>query len=135
MDFIHFYTAVIVSEKQWSWTVVGTIYLVGALLIRSFFFRFLVRETKGIDSSLYSAVKPVYLKNSVSGWIFFAISFLLVIVVWLEWPSVANDKTLLLFFCLLLPVLFFLSVTLHLTAYVRALLAVLRQRMGVEKEF
>ena len=135
MDFIHFYTAVIVSERQWSWTVVGMIYLVGSLLSRSLFFRSLIRETKGIDSSLYSAVKQVYLKNSISGWILFSISFLLVIVAWLQWTSVVNDKTLFPFFCLLLPILFFLSVTLHLTAYVKALLAVLRQRMGVEKEF
>ncbi len=134
MDFIHFSTALITSEKQWSWTLVGIVYLVGALFIRSLFFRFPVRETKEIDASLYSAVKTIYLKNSGLGWVLFSISFLLVIATWLEWQSVASDRTLVLFFCLLLPLLLFLSVALHLTAYVRALLAVLRQRMGVEKE-
>ena len=134
MNLIHFYTALIASEKQWSWTLVGIAYLVGALFIRSLFFRFPVRETKEIDSNLYSAVKMIYLKNSGPGWVLFSIAFLLVIATWLEWQSVASDRTLILLFCLLLPLLFFLSVALHLTAYVRALLAVLRQRMGVEKE-
>jgi len=134
MDFAGFYVDVILSERQWSWALVGILYLLLAIFSRLLIFHKMVKEAKQIDPNLYSAVKAIYLKNSISGWILFLISFLYVVVTWLGWKEPQGLGPMVLF-CLALPLLFFLSVILHLTAFAKALLAVLRQRMGVEKEF
>lgn len=135
MGFFKLYFDLIASERQWSWSLMGIGYLALALFVRVLIFRGMVREAKTADSSLYSAVRGLYFKNSLAGWILFFISFLLVIVMWTGWRGAFTDPKLLVLFSFLLLILFFLSLILHLTAFARALLAVLRQRMGVEKEF
>ena len=135
MDGARNYLNLIFLEKEWSWTLVGIAYLIGGLFIRSLFFRPLVRETKETDSNLYPAVRTAYLKKSGAGWVFFSLSFLAVIAVWVGWKSIINDFSLIVFVSLLITLLFSLSVILHLSAYAKALLFVLRQKMGVEKEF
>ena len=135
MDFAKLYFDLILAERQWSWAIVAILYLMLAILVRLVIFRKIIHEAKQIDSSLYSTVKGIYLKNSYSGWILYFISFLLVIVLWLGWKNSPLGKVSLVILCLFLSLLFFLSVILHLTAFAKALLAVLRQRMGVEKEF
>ncbi len=129
------YLDLIFLEKQWSWTLLGIGYLITSLFIRSLFFRTLVRETKTADSNLYSAVRAAYLKNSVAGWIFFFMSFLSVIVAWLGGRTLLGEPHLIFFAGLVVTILFALSVALHLTAYARALLFVLKQKFGIEKEF
>lgn len=130
-----FYADLIVSERTWSWAVVGIVYLVGTLFIRSAIFRGLVRETKQTDPHLYSETKRLYLKNCITGWVVFSVSFFLIIGVWIGWKNSLVEKGPLALFCLLLPLLFFLSIILHLIAYAEALLSILRQRTGVEREF
>lgn len=135
MDFAKFYIDLVLAERQWSWAIVGILYLVLAVIVRLLIFRKMIREAKQIDSSLYSSIKGIYLKNSLSGWILYFISFLLVIVMWLGWKNSLQGTVSLLVLYLFLSLLFFLSIILHLTAFAKALLAVLRQRTGIEKEF
>ena len=135
MDFAKLYIDLMLAERQWSWAIVGILYLILAIFFRLLIFRKMIREAKQIDSNLYLTVKRIYLKNSFSGWILYFISFLLVIVMWLGWKSSPQGTISLAILCLFLSLLFFLSVILHLSAFAKALLAVLRQRMGVEKEF
>ena len=135
MDFARFYTDLVLTQRQWSWAVVGIVYLVLTIFARLLIFRKMVGEVRQIDPNLYSAVREIYLKNSLPGWILFLVSFLLVIVMWVGWRGPIQELSPLALFCLFLPLLFFLSIVLHLTAFAKALLAVLRQRMGVEKEF
>ena len=135
MDFAKLYIDLMLAERQWSWAIVGILYLVLAIFIRILIFRKMIREAKQIDPNLYSTVKGIYLKNSLSGWILYFISFLLVIVMWLGWKSAPQETVSAAILCLFLSLLFFLSIILHLTAFAKALLVVLRQRMGVEKEF
>ena len=135
MNVAKFYIDLMLAERQWSWTIVGILYLVLAIFIRTLIFRKIIREAKQIDSHLYSTVKGTYLKNSFPGWILYFISFLLVIVMWLGWKTAPQGTVSMTILCLFLSLLFFLSIILHLMAFAKALLAVLRQRMGVEKEF
>ena len=135
MEFVTSYLHLILSERQWSWTLVGAGYLIVTLFVRTLIFRKIVREAKAIDLNLYSTVRGLYLKNSSSGWILFSISFLLVIVMWIEGGKSPMEPKLLSSFFFLLLVFFFFSLILHLTAFAQALLAALRQRTGVEKEF
>lgn len=135
MDLAKLYLKAILAERQWSWALIGIAYLAVSLFIRQLIFRNIVRTTKAIDPHLYHGVKNTYLKNSLGGWSLFLISFLLVVVVWLGWQGSPVDPKALALFGLALPVLYFLSLILHLLAYVRALLNILQQKMGVEKEF
>lgn len=135
MNETKFYIDLMTTERQWSWAIVGIFYLLVTLLTRVILFRRLVRETKRIDPHLYSEVRRLYLKNVTAGWSVFAVSFFLVIGTWIGWRSSSIESGPLALFCLLLPFLFFLSLVLHLIAYAEALLAVLRQRSGVEREF
>lgn len=129
------YWDLILSQRQWSWTLVGSAYLIAALFLRFLLFRGTLRETKELDKGLYSEVLRLYLKHSVTGWVFFALSFLLVICLWLGWRPTFFQKSEYLLALVLLSLLFFFSVIFHYQAFVKALLSVLRQRTGVEKEY
>ncbi len=129
------YWDLIFSQRQWSWTLVGSAYLIAALFLRFLLFRGTLRETKELDKGLYSEVLRLYLKHSVTGWVFFALSFLLVICLWRGWRPAFFQKSEHLLALVLLSSLFLLSVIFHYQAFVKALLSVLRQRTGVEKEY
>lgn len=134
------YLDLLLTERYWSWAFVGMDYLIFTLIVRSLIFAKVVRGTKELEPQLYSSVKKLYQENSLGGWSLFLISFLLVIVAWLGWPGpleLAGAQRALLFILLsaLLPTLFLFSIILHLKAYIKALLTVLRQKMGVEREF
>lgn len=125
----------LLAERLWSWSVAGIAYLVLTLVLRHCAFGSLPRELRSIDSELNHAVKKLYLRNSIAGWVLYLISFLLVIGVWIGWREPRVPIGALALFCLLLPLLFGLSVILHLRAFAQAILTALRQRMGPEKEF
>ena len=92
MNFAGLYLDLILRERQWSWALVGIFYLLIALLVRILIFRGVIQETKRIDPQLYSGVKKAYLQHSAGGWIVFAISFLLVIAVWMGWKGPAIGR-------------------------------------------
>ncbi len=134
-DFPKLYFDAVLMERGWSWSVIGIIYLIMTILVRQFVFRSLIQNTRGFDANVYSHVKSLYLRNSTPGWILYFISFLLVIVSWVAWKGQKISTNLVVLFALFLSALFFLSIILHLATFTRALLAVFRQKMGVEKEF
>lgn len=135
METLKAYLDVMTLERSWSWSLIAAAYLVLALLMRQLFFAKVLRETKQIDPGLYSSARGLYFKASLTGWLVLLVSLFLVVAQWLGWNEKLLREASRPLFCLILPSLFFLSVILHLTAYVRALLAILRQRMGVEREF
>ncbi len=135
MDWAKFYFDLTTTERQWSWAIIGIIYLLGTIFTRMAVFHRLVKETKRMDPHLYSEVRNLYLRNCTPGWIVFSVSFFLVIGTWVGWKSSSIEAGPLALSCLLLSLLFFVSIILHLTAYGEAVLTVLGQRMGVEREF
>ena len=135
MDLPQFCSEVLLVERQWSWAVIGIVYLVLTVVIRQLFFRPLVREAKEVDPAIYPVVRGLYLKKSLTGWILYAGSFFLALAAWMNFDLILKEKTLSVLFCFLLPLLYLLSVIFHIQAFSGALLAALRQRMGVEKEF
>ena len=129
------YLDLILAERSWSWSLVAMAYLVVTLLVRQLVFRRVVRETRRLDPNVYSAVKKFYLRTSLGGWMVYLLSLLLVIAVWVAWKGPLFETGPLVSFCVLLLFLYFLSVILHLLSFTRGLLAILGQRIGVEKEF
>ena len=129
-----FYFDLILKERYWSWALVAIIYLIATLFLRQLIFRKLVRETKQVDSDLYASVKRFYLNHSLGGWFLYLFSLLAFVCLWATGKDFSSNLHQTLLWIFLAVLLFFLSLVLHLTAFVRALLAYFRQR-GSEREF
>jgi len=125
----------ILTERHWSWSLVGASYLATSLLIRWLAFRGILRETKHIDRAVYSEAKRLYLKNSIAGWVLFILSFILLMVFWIFSKPLLSLNGLTTLAFLAVPFLFLLSLILHFSAYTRAVLAIIRQKMGAEREY
>jgi hypothetical protein len=129
------YWLLILNDRAWSWSLVGVAYLAITMLIRILFFRSLTNELKQVDRSVYAEVMKTYLKNSLGGWVLFLLSFLLFVAVWVGWVGPFTERLPLFLLGFLLPILFLLSIILHYRAFSKALVAAIRQRLGIEREF
>ena len=78
---VNFWNSVL-TQREWSWTVIGIIYLLAFLLIRSFFLRQLVKRARALNSKWYHEVKKVYAKKCAAGWVIFLVSLMMLIFFW-----------------------------------------------------
>jgi Na+-transporting methylmalonyl-CoA/oxaloacetate decarboxylase gamma subunit len=72
----------VLTQRAWSWTVIGIGYLLAFLLVRNFFLHGLIKRARALNSKWYHEIKKVYAKKCISGWILFLISFLMMIFFW-----------------------------------------------------
>jgi lysylphosphatidylglycerol synthetase-like protein (DUF2156 family) len=72
----------ILKERSWSWAIIGIAYLIVGLTVRSWFLRPLTRRAKQLDRKVYRHLKGAYLQRSLWGWVFFMLSFVIVIMLW-----------------------------------------------------
>ena len=116
----------VLTQRTWSWTVIGIEYLLAFLLVRSFFLHELIKRARSLNSKWYHEVKKVYMKKCLSGWILFLVSFLILIFFW----QTANLKQASLYevgmiFLIILAVLF--AIISHLIAFGTSVIHVLKQ--------
>ena len=76
------YLDAILKEREWSWALAGTVYIMIALVIRGWFLKPLIRRAKELDKKAYRSLKSCYLARSVWGWLFFFIAFLILVGLW-----------------------------------------------------
>ena len=76
------YLDILNQQRDWSWTVIGIIYLIGGLTLRSWFLKPLTTRSKTLSKKYNQELKAEYLKRAIGGWIFFFISFFLVVISW-----------------------------------------------------
>ena len=81
-DLIKTYLDAILTQREWSWALVGIVYLILGIIIRGILISPLVRRAKDLTKRSYTDVKSAYLSRSFLGWIFFAVSFAIVIGLW-----------------------------------------------------
>ncbi len=81
-DLIKDYFDLILRERNWSWSLIGIVYMIAALIVRSLFLSPMVRKAKELNRTPYEELKKAYLKRAPLGWVFFLFSFLLMIGVW-----------------------------------------------------
>ena len=116
----------ILTQRAWSWTVIGILYLLVFLMIKGFFFRELLKRARALNSKWYHEIKKVYIKKCIAGWVLFLISFLMVVFFWqsgdFKRPSLYEVGMI---FLILMTVL--LSVISHLIAFGVSLIHVLKQ--------
>ncbi|MFH1799504.1 MAG: hypothetical protein ABH891_01465 [Candidatus Omnitrophota bacterium] len=116
----------VLTQRTWSWALVGIGYLLVFLLVRSFFLHVLIRRARALNSKWYHEIKKVYMKKCIPGWILFLVSFLILIFFW----QTANFKQASLYevgmvFLIILTVLF--AIMSHLIAFGVSTLHVLKQ--------
>lgn len=72
----------ILMQRAWSWAVIGIGYTIVFLCVRSFFLHTLIKRARALTSKWFHEIKKTYAKKCFSGWILFAISFLMLIFFW-----------------------------------------------------
>ena len=127
-EFFRPYIEAIFKEREWSWAIIGIVYLLSASFIRGWFLNPLTRRAKNLERSFRGSVRKGYLKRSLLGWIFFLLPIGIIYLTWQREVQLPVDlkvesKILLLS---LGAASFVLSVLSHLTAFNIASLETLR---------
>ena len=116
---------VLLTERDWSWSVIGILYLLAAFFVRSGFVGPLAAQLKKIDRSLHHEVKNEYLLRSLWGWIFFMLPLGVIVFFWRQnalggkinpWVPIAASLASFIF-----------SILLHLAAFASAALSTLKR--------
>lgn len=115
------------SERAWSWSVIGILYVVAAFSIRGFFLNPFKVQLDNLDKQHHSAIKKIYFRKSLMGWIFFFIPMIALIVFWLhpEFFIVLPRKVLLV---IDVAAVLLVSILFHLQAFGVAALCVLKNK-------
>ena len=82
MDYLANLWNVMLTQRFWSWAAIGIVYLLAFLVVRSFFLRGLIKRARGLNSKWYHAIKKVYMRKCIAGWILFLASFMILIFFW-----------------------------------------------------
>lgn len=126
MDSLMNLWSMVLTQRTWSWAVIGIGYLLVFLLGRSFFLRGLIKRARALNSKWYHEIKKVYMKKCLSGWILFLVSFFILIFFWqtadLGHPSLYEVGMI---FLIILTVLF--SIMSQLIAFGTSVIYVLKQ--------
>lgn len=126
MDSLASFWNTVLTQRAWSWTVVGIGYLLFFLIVRSFFFHQLTQRARLLNSKWYHEIKKVYVRKCIPGWILFLVSFLLLIFFWqsgnFKQPSLYEVG---MAFLIILTVL--LTIMSHLIAFGTSAIHVLKQ--------
>ena len=116
----------IIQDRTWSWSVIGFLYLLLTLIVRNWFLSPFIKRAKELKHRWYQDIKDLYLKSALTGWIFYLISFVIVILIWIR----PQFLPLSLFHRAALAVAvlsYFLSIILHLQALGVASVVILRR--------
>ncbi len=93
------YLDLILKQRDWSWALIGILYLVLSMTLRGWFLNPLVHRSKDLEKKYHHELKKIYLEQSVWGWILFLASFLIVILLWntaLHFPITVKQAFLVL---------------------------------------
>ena len=131
-SFLKPYVDAILSERDWSWSFVCILYLISAMVIRSWFIGSLAARTRDLDKKLRCTVKKSYFKRSFFGWIFFFIPAGILIVLWQDRPLPAKVERLHLIIASIAS--YVLSIILHLRAFGTAALLTLKRLSETEQQ-
>lgn len=125
------YLDVILSERSWSWSLIGILYVLSAFFVRSWFMNSLFWKGKQLDKTVYKAVKASYLRRSVLGWFMFFLPLGLFTLYWQNiLPPNVTDKMVAGGAVLSLV----LSILMHLRAFGLGAMAVLKKQTENLKE-
>ena len=125
MEILKSYWDIVITERSWSWSIVGILYLVSGYVIRGWFMRSLAVAAKSLELKQYQKFKQAYLRRSLVGWVLFLIPLAILAVFWMQTDllPISGKEAIALLAALSL---FILSIMFHLGAFARAGLDTLR---------
>ena len=109
------YVHMILTEKDWSWSVVAFGAIILGLILRSYALRPLIRRVKDLEKKDYAEIKKNYLKRSLWGWLFFILAIVFAVGIWKNPISFPLNRPEILILLGLI-VSFLLSLLFHLLA-------------------
>lgn len=127
-DFIH----VVLTQRDWSWTLVGIVYLILGLSVRSWFLSPLIRKASSLEKKQNREIKKLYLEHSLIGWFFFLVPFFILTALWnsdIKIPMTVQQALAILGATLS----YIFSIISHLTAFGIASISVLKQHIDSQK--
>ena len=123
----------IISERQWSWSVIGLVVIIAALSFRTFSLGNILRIMKVRNLSWYKRTLTYYQKRSILGWIFFYLFILGVILLW-RYETFFLKYLNFLEWTLIFISVFFLSLFFHMKAYARSIVEAMQENVATDKE-
>ncbi len=126
MDSLANFWNMVLTQRAWSWALIGIGYLLVFLVVRRFFFHHLTKRARALNSKWYHEIKKVYVRKCFPGWILFLVSFLLLVFFWqtgnFQQPSLYEIAMV---FLIILAVL--MAIMSHLIAFGASAIHVLKQ--------
>ncbi len=119
------YVDAILSGRDWSWAIVGILYVLAAFFVRGWFMNVLSGEAKKLSRDSWHRIKKSYLGASLVGWLFFFFPLGVIVLIWRRemFPLPFDNRYLILAGC----VSFVLAVLLHLQAFGLASIEALKE--------
>jgi len=105
----------ILIDRTWSWSIIGIFYLGLTLIVRNWFLSAIVKRAKELKGRWYQDIKDLYLKRALTGWIFYLMSFAIILLLWVR-PDFLPLTPVDWFSLVLAMVFYFISVLLHMQA-------------------
>ena len=126
MDNLKNFWDMVLTQRAWSWAVIGIGYLLIFLFVRSFFLHQLTKRARSLNSKWYREIKKIYVRKCIPGWVLFLVSFLILVFFWqsgnFKQPSLYEVGMV---FLIILTVL--LAIMSHLIAFGTSAIYVLKQ--------
>lgn len=110
----------LMTDRNFSWPIVGILLIIGTLVIRFFLLHDILRELKYHNKAWYKSAQTHYQKHSITGWVIYLVSIAGLILLWRFEPFFVRFAN---FLCwvLIFTVLLMLSYLIHLKKYIKAI--------------
>jgi len=123
------YLSIIENGKQWSWSLILLIFFIAGLILRSILLRNILFNIKRMPRDLSRFVQSEYGRASLMGWIFFAVSIALIVLIWFQ-PGFLIRFVRILIWQLGALICFAISVYIHALAYTNALFKLIDDKLA-----
>lgn len=114
-EWINDFSDMVVSDRGWSWSFVGILYLLLTMIIRNWFLRPILHNAKELKRHWYHEMKDAYLKRALPGWLCYLSALVIVLFIWSR-PQLFPLTLEHAFALLLSVILYFFSILFHVQA-------------------
>lgn len=125
-EMIQKFSNLMINDRDWSWSVIGILYLILTLIIRNAFMRPLNVHLKELKRRWGKEIKDAYSKHSIVGWFFYFVSFGGVLFAWSR-PDILPLTFKMTAGLVLIFVAYLLSILFHVQALGLACAEILRR--------
>ena len=123
----------IATGREWSWSVVGLLVLLGGLTIRNLFLREILHGMKIRNRDWYKRTLVLYQNGSILGWLLF-LCFIVGAMLFWRFEATFLKRLNLLEWTLIFTLLFAGSIVCHLRAYACAIVEAVEENVATDKD-